>query len=48
MLEIGNAKERDIDEWKCLVEQADRRFVLKGMVQPPGSDLAILEVEWQG
>ncbi|RYC54100.1 hypothetical protein CHU98_g12107 [Xylaria longipes] len=48
MLEIGNAKERNIDEWKDLIEQADRRFILKGRVQPPGSNLTILEVEWQG
>ncbi|KAI8629700.1 putative O-methyltransferase [Xylariaceae sp. FL1651] len=48
MLEIANAKERSMDEWKGLIEQADRRFTLKGMVQPSGSRLAILEVEWQG
>ncbi|KAI0516714.1 putative O-methyltransferase [Xylaria bambusicola] len=48
MLEIGNSKERNMDEWKALFERADRRFVLKGMVQPPGSNLAILELQWQG
>ncbi|KAJ3578752.1 hypothetical protein NPX13_g1815 [Xylaria arbuscula] len=48
MLEIGNAKERSMDEWKDLVGQADARFILKGVVQPPRSNLAILEVEWQG
>ncbi|KAI4859218.1 putative O-methyltransferase [Hypoxylon rubiginosum] len=48
MLEIGNAKERDLDEWKALFEQADQRFVFKGMQQPPGSSLAILEATWEG
>ncbi|KAI1302030.1 putative O-methyltransferase [Xylaria venustula] len=48
MLEIGNAKERNMDEWKVLFQQTDRRFVLKGTVQPPGSNLTILELEWQG
>lgn len=48
MLEIGNAKERDLDEWKALFEQADQRFEFKGMQQPPGSSLAILEATWGG
>ncbi|KAI0100071.1 putative O-methyltransferase [Nemania sp. FL0031] len=47
MMEIGNAKERSLDEWKHMLSQADRRFHLKEVVQPPGSNLAILEVEWQ-
>ncbi|KAL7622165.1 hypothetical protein AAE478_007668 [Parahypoxylon ruwenzoriense] len=48
MLEIGNAKERDLSEWKSLFGQADPRFVFKGMEQPPGSSLAILEATWEG
>ncbi|XXH04097.1 hypothetical protein Hte_010508 [Hypoxylon texense] len=48
MIEIGNAKERDLDEWKALFEQADQRFTFKGMQQPPGSSLAILEATWEG
>lgn len=47
MLEIGNAKERDLAEWKSLFEQADSRFIFKGMKQPPGSRLAILETTWE-
>lgn len=48
MLEIGNAKERDLTEWKGLLEQADPRFIFKSMKQPPGSRLAILEAIWEG
>jgi hypothetical protein len=46
MMEIGNAKERDLDEWKQLFEQADRRFIFQGLRMPPGSRLAILEATW--
>ncbi|KAI1205456.1 putative O-methyltransferase [Annulohypoxylon truncatum] len=48
MLEVGNAKERDLDEWKSLFEQADRRFAFKGVQRPQGSNLAILEATWEG
>ncbi|KAH8696533.1 putative O-methyltransferase [Talaromyces proteolyticus] len=48
MLEIGNAKERDLGEWESLFEQAHPKFVFKGMRQPPGSRLAILEATWAG
>jgi hypothetical protein len=47
MLEIGNAKERDLLEWKHIFEQADSRFSFKGMRQPQGSKLAFLEVIWE-
>lgn len=47
MLEIGNAKERNLSEWNQLLSQADDRFQLKGVTQPPGSNLAILEIEWR-
>jgi hypothetical protein len=46
MLEIGNAKERDLNEWRSLFQQADSRFEFKGMKQPAGSRLAILEAIW--
>ncbi|KAI3318836.1 putative O-methyltransferase [Xylariaceae sp. AK1471] len=48
MMEFGNAKERNLDEWKDLFEQADQRFMLQKVIQPPGSNLNILELEWQG
>jgi trans-aconitate methyltransferase len=46
MLEIGNAKERDLGEWQALFAQADSKFVFKGLKQPEGSRLAILETVW--
>ncbi|KAI2622778.1 putative O-methyltransferase [Hypomontagnella submonticulosa] len=48
MVEIGNAKERDLDEWKLLVEQTDQRFAFKGAQQPQGSSLALIEANWEG
>ncbi|KAK7192329.1 hypothetical protein DPSP01_004918 [Paraphaeosphaeria sporulosa] len=47
MLEIGNAKERDLNEWKALFAEADARFVFKGVKQPPGSRLTIIETSWE-
>ncbi|KAL6704153.1 hypothetical protein ACN47E_008713 [Coniothyrium glycines] len=47
MLEIGNAKERDLKEWQALFAQADSRFVFNGVTQPEGSRLAILEAVWR-
>lgn len=47
MLEIGNARERNLDEWISLLGQADPRFIFKGKRQPPGSRLAILETTWE-
>ncbi|KNG48072.1 s-adenosyl-l-methionine-dependent methyltransferase [Stemphylium lycopersici] len=43
MLEIGNAKERDLDEWKALLAGADARFKFHDLHQPPGSTFAIIE-----
>ncbi|CAJ2513258.1 Uu.00g013770.m01.CDS01 [Anthostomella pinea] len=47
MLEIENAREQDLEEWKSLFLQADSRFAFQGVKQPPGSYLAILECIWQ-
>jgi hypothetical protein len=46
MLEIGNAREKDVGEWRELFERADRRFVWRGVVKPEGSRLTVLE--WEG
>ncbi len=46
MMEINNAKERDLDEWKTLFDKADSRFIYKGLRQPPGSKLGIIEAVW--
>ncbi|KAI1138547.1 putative O-methyltransferase [Hypoxylon sp. FL0543] len=47
MLEIGNAKERNLSEWQSLFKQADPRFIFKSMHQPPGSSLSLLEAVWE-
>jgi hypothetical protein len=46
MMEIGNAKERDLEEWQQLLKQADMRFIFKGVKMPPGSNLAVIEARW--
>ncbi|KAI0478524.1 putative O-methyltransferase [Xylariaceae sp. FL0804] len=48
MLEIANANERSLDKWKDLFTQADPRFVVKGVREPQGSNLAIFEIMWEG
>lgn len=47
MLEIGNAKERDVEDWKTLFSQADERFAFTGVTTPSGSSLAIIELTWK-
>jgi hypothetical protein len=41
-----NARERTVSEWKILLREADPRFLLKSVVEPPGSALGIIEVVW--
>lgn len=48
MLEIGNAKERSLDEWKALLEEADGRFKFRDFYHPVGSNLGIVEAVWEG
>lgn len=43
---VFNGKERDAAEWKGLLARADSRFVLRKIVQPSGSSLAMIEVDW--
>ncbi|EUC41662.1 hypothetical protein COCMIDRAFT_8664 [Bipolaris oryzae ATCC 44560] len=47
MLEIGNAKERSLDEWKAILQAADARFKFRNMHHPQGSNLAIVEAVWE-
>jgi hypothetical protein len=42
-LEISNAKERSLEEWKMLLHGADARFKFRDMHHPQGSNLAIVE-----
>lgn len=46
MASVFNARERTADEWRALLADADPRFRMKGVVQPEGSALAIIEVVW--
>jgi hypothetical protein len=43
-----NAKERDEDDWRALVEGTDRRFKIVRVYSPPGTYLGIVELVWQG
>ena len=45
---LYNGRERDLEEWKELVESADKRFMFQKVVQPDGSILGILEWIWVG
>lgn len=48
MKETQNSHERELDDWVKLFQEADSRFQFQGAVQPEGSDLWILTVEWKG
>ncbi|KAK7977033.1 S-adenosyl-L-methionine-dependent methyltransferase [Apiospora saccharicola] len=41
-----NARERTLKEWKALLVAADERFVLKQLIEPERSMLALLEIVW--
>ncbi|KAM7195870.1 6-hydroxytryprostatin B O-methyltransferase [Rhypophila sp. PSN 637] len=46
MAAIFNSRERTLREWKALFQQADERFVFKGVTKPEGSALSMMEVVW--
>ena len=46
MLELHNGRERDLEDWKQLFDEADRRFELLSVHQSPRSRLAIIEFVW--
>ena len=48
MLELQNSRERELDDWAKLFEEADPRFTFKGGKQPAGANLWILEAVWEG
>jgi hypothetical protein len=47
MLQLLNARERDEEQWKELVEKADPRFRWVGVRRFEGSALAVMEVRWE-
>lgn len=48
-LALGNGRERDRSQWQSLLAGAsgNGKFILQRVIEPPGSDLAILEVKWK-
>ncbi|KAK8123895.1 hypothetical protein PG999_003813 [Apiospora kogelbergensis] len=48
MTEIQNSHERELDDWKQIIRTASPGFVFQWAKQPPGSNLWIMVVEWQG
>ena len=46
MLQIQNSRERDEDDWKRLLAQADERYRFQRVIRPPGSVLAIILAVW--
>jgi hypothetical protein len=47
MMSLMNGKERELDQWKALFEQADPRFKWSGGRKPDGSRLWIYIVTWE-
>lgn len=47
MRAIQNGRERDLEDWKNLLSRVDERLVVKDLVRPEGSALAILVVVLQ-
>ncbi|KXJ89575.1 S-adenosyl-L-methionine-dependent methyltransferase [Microdochium bolleyi] len=48
MMEIQNSRERELQDWKDLLQLADPRFAFVSATTPPGSNLSIITAEWQG
>lgn len=48
MTEIQNSHERELDDWKQIIHAASPGFVFQWAKQPPGSNLWLIAVEWQG
>ncbi|KAB5575394.1 putative O-methyltransferase, partial [Coniochaeta sp. 2T2.1] len=44
MLQVFNSCERDLHDWKHLLELVDKRLVLKSVVQPAGSVMSVMEL----
>ncbi len=47
MMSLMNGKERELEQWKALFEQADPRFKWGGGSKPEGSRLWIYSVTWE-
>ena len=47
MLCLNGSCERDIGAWERLFAEADARFKLVGVKQPPGQALSIVQARWE-
>jgi hypothetical protein len=47
MMSLMNGKERELEEWKALFEQADPRYKWAGAIRPDGSRLWIYTATWE-
>jgi hypothetical protein len=47
MMSLMNGKERELQEWRTLFEQADSRFTWNGGSRPDGSRLWIIKATWE-
>jgi hypothetical protein len=45
MMQVFNSHERDLEQWRRLLEKADERLRLARVIEPFGSAMALLEVE---
>ncbi|KAF1952598.1 S-adenosyl-L-methionine-dependent methyltransferase [Byssothecium circinans] len=45
MLQMGNSKERDLEDWNGLIRATDEGLELVNVVEPFGSTMAVLEVK---
>lgn len=48
MLELQNAREREMEDWAKLFVDADPRFKFLGGKKPEGASLWILDAVWEG
>lgn len=46
-MSMSNSHERELSDWKALFASADKRFRWEGLVEPKGSNLALIEVAWE-
>lgn len=44
MMQVFNSHERTLEDWKLLFEKADKRLKLRGVNQPVGSVMSLMEL----
>ena len=48
MLVFFGSRERTLEEWRALLGEADKRFVLRGVSRARERPNVVLDVEWMG